>query len=152
MNLILRNNRELWDPFNRISNIEKELSRLFSGSLGLRREEDWGPFFKPDIDLHEEEQQFVVRADIPGIRKEDLEIAITGNVVTIKGERKGESEKKGKNFYHAERWSGGFRRMIELPVDVDSTKAHAAVKEGVLELTLPKSENAKPKQIKVEVK
>ena len=152
MNLIRRDSRNLWEPFDIITDWQEEMNRLFSGSLRRRTREDLPSFFRPDIDLEEDDEQFVVIADVPGIRKEELDISITGNVVTIKGERKEESEKEGKNFYHAERWAGGFTRVIELPGEVDASKVKASVKDGILELTIPKSDSAKPKQIKVDIK
>lgn len=108
--------------------------------------------FSPDVDLHEEENQFVVKADVPGITKENLEVSFTDNVLTIRGERKEENDAKEKNYYRSERWSGAFERSFEFATEVDAAKAKASFKDGVLELVIPKAESAKPKQVKVEIK
>jgi HSP20 family protein len=151
MNLIRQStNRDLWDPFDMISDLQEEMNRLFSRSL--TRPDRVNALYTPEIDLHEDENGFTVKADMPGMRREDLDISILGNKLILKGKRKGETEKKDKNWLHAERWHGSFERSFELPTEVDASNIKAAFKEGVLEVTLPKSEAAKPRQIKVEIK
>ena len=92
-----------------------------------------------------------MKADLPGLTKDDVNVAIQDNLLTIKGERKHEVEKKDSNFYHHERVRGQFIRTIELPTRVEAGKVLATFKDGVLQVTLPKSEEAKPKEIKVSV-
>lgn len=108
--------------------------------------------FSPDVDLHEEGNQFIIKADIPGVKKENLEVSFTDNVLTIRGERVQAKEEKEKNYYRSERWSGSFERSFEFASEIDAAKVTASFKDGVLELTVPKAESAKPKQVKVEVK
>ncbi len=145
MNLI-RKNYNVWDPFSLVEDMDKILSAPV-----LRRGETRG-LFVPDIDFREEGNQYVIKADVPGIQKENLDITLTGNVLTLRGERKGESEVKEKGYTHSERWSGSFERTVEFPDEVDAAGVKAVFKDGVLELTVPKSATAKPRQIKVEVK
>ena len=103
------------------------------------------------VDVVDEKESFLVKADLPGLSKDDVSVAIQDNFLTIKGERKHEIEKKDSNFYHQERVHGQFVRTIELPTRVDAGKILATFKDGVLQVTLPKSEEAKPKEIKVNV-
>lgn len=107
--------------------------------------------FSPDVDLHEEENQYILKADIPGISKENLEVSFLDNVLTIRGERKEEKEAKEKNCYRFERWSGAFERSFEFASEIDTAKVKASFKDGVLELVIPKAESAKPKQVKVSI-
>ena len=150
---LMRRSRDLWDPFDFVRDLQDEMSRFLTVSP-LRKDGDlgWRNFFEPEIEVREENDHFLVRADLPGIKKEELDIAVTGNTLTIKGERKTETEKKGKSYYYSERSHGAFSRTIQLPCEIDSDKVRASYRDGVLELALQKAESAKPKQIKVEVK
>jgi HSP20 family protein len=104
----------------------------------------------PTIDVAEEEDSIVVRAEVPGCKAEDIEISVYGNKLTISGEKKLADEKKEKGYYHVESTYGSFRRELALPTDVDPDKIDAECKDGVLSITLPKA--AKAKTIKVKVK
>ena len=99
----------------------------------------------------EEKDNFLVKVDLPGLSKDDVSLTIQDNFLTIKGERKHEVEKKDTNFFHRERVHGTFARTIELPTRVDAGKVAATFRDGVLHVTLPKSEEAKPKEIQVSV-
>jgi HSP20 family protein len=103
----------------------------------------------PAIDISDDENVITVKAEVPGCRAEDVDISVQGNTLTISGEKKHEEEKKEKGYYYAERSYGSFRRDLTLPADVDSTKIDAACKDGVLTITLPKSERAKAIKVKV---
>ena len=103
----------------------------------------------PAIDIRDDENAITVKAEVPGCRAEDVDISVQGNTLTISGEKKHEEEKKEKGYYYAERSYGSFRRDLTLPADVDSTKIDAACKDGVLTITLPKSEKAKAIKVKV---
>jgi HSP20 family protein len=142
MNLILRNQG---NPFDLFQDFEEDMSRLFTAG-------GKGTVFGPHLDMHEEGNDYILKADLPGIRKEDLKVTIADNVLTIQGERKSETEKKDKNYYRVERWSGSFERSVGFPAEVDASKVKASFKDGVLELTVPKSEKAQPKQIEIDVK
>ena len=150
MNLIKRTGHELWDPFDLMTDFQNEMNRLFHRSL--HKKDGWAKTFEPEVDLVEEKDSFIVKVDIPGIKKEELDIKVEGRLLTLKGERKEEKETKEKNYYASERLYGAFTRMIELPTDVKADQVKAAYKDGVLEITLPKTEGAKAKQVTVEVK
>ncbi len=103
----------------------------------------------PAIDVAEEENAIVVRAEVPGCKAEDIDISVYGNTLTISGEKKLSEEKKEKGYYHVESTYGSFRRELTLPTDVDQDKIDATCKDGVLSITLPKAEKAKAVKIKV---
>ncbi len=103
----------------------------------------------PAIDVAEEEDAIVVRAEVPGCKAEDINISVYGNKLTISGEKKLSEEKKEKGYYHVESTYGSFRRELTLPTDVDQGKIDAACKDGVLSITLPKAEKAKAVKIKI---
>lgn len=138
-----------WDPFTNLEEIREEMNRLFNPAL--RRRGDSEALFSPAVDVVEEKDNFLVKADLPGLTKDDVSVAIQDNYLTIRGERKHEVEKKETNFYHRERVYGAFLRTIELPARIDAGKIQATFRDGVLHVTLPKSEEAKPKEIKVNV-
>jgi len=136
------------DPFSELRRLQDEMLQLFDTSVGRR------PFngaFAPAIDVSEDKDNVIVKADLPGLSKDDIEISLQDNVLTLRGEKKEESETKEKNFYRMERVHGVFSRAFELPATVNASKVAATFKDGVLHITLPKSEEAKPKQIKVNV-
>ena len=135
---------------NSLTTLHNEMDDLFDSFFrGLDR-----PFagYKawPAIDVAEDENSIIVRAEVPGCNAEDVEISVYGNTLTISGEKKLKEEKKEKGYYHVESSYGTFRREITLPTDVDSDKIDATCKEGVLSITLPKA--AKAKAVKVKVK
>jgi len=105
----------------------------------------------PSIDLYEERDNFIVKAEVPGMKREEIDISLHEGALTITGERKVEEKRKGTNF-RTERFFGRFQRTVTLPKAVDGDKVKANYKDGVLTITLPKSEQAKPKQIDVQVK
>ncbi len=148
MNLMKRT--ESWDPFDLLSDVQHDLNRVFDRSL--RGQNGWTRSFRPDLEVREEKDRFVVHADLPGMKKEDLSISVEGTYLTLRGERKEETESKEKGYRYSERFFGTFSRTIELPTEIDAQKVKAAYKDGVLEIQLPKSESAKPKQIDIEVK
>lgn len=109
---------------------------------------DWSPA----IDLSEDKDNVILKADLPGLNREDIRVSIDDNILTIKGERKSENEKKGKNFQRIERFSGYFQRSLDLGESVDPGKVKASYKNGVLEVILPKTEQKKSEVVDVEVK
>lgn len=106
--------------------------------------------FTPTIDMYDEKDEMVVKADIPGVKKEDVHISLMDNTLIIRGEIKKEKEKKEEDYYYSERSYGNFSRTIILPVKVQSKKIKANFKNGVLEIHLPKSPEAKQKEIQIE--
>ena len=141
-------------PFRRghrhsLANLHNEMDDLFDSFFrGLDR-----PFagYKacPPIDVSEEENAINVRAEVPGCKAEDIDIAVYGNTLTISGEKKLSEEKKEKGYYHIESSYGSFRRELTLPTDVDQNKIDAVCKNGVLSIKLPKAEKSKAVKVKV---
>lgn len=143
------------DPFGLLKSFRDEMDRLFEDFFTPWRRRSLLPteaVWTPELDVYEDENEVVVTADVPGLKPEEIDISISGNTLTIRGEKKREEEKKGKNYYRLERSHGSFSRSVELPVSVDTKKISATYKNGVLEVTLPKVEEAKPKKVKIEVK
>ena len=135
---------------NGLARLRTEMDDLFDSFFrGLDRPFD-GYRVWPAIDVAEQDEAIVVRAEVPGCKAEDIEISVHGNVLTISGEKKAEQEQKEKGYYYVESTYGSFRRELNLPTDVDAGKIEAVCKEGVLSVTLPKA--AKAKAIKVKVK
>lgn len=139
-----------WDPFADLFDFRREMDRLidtFFGRTPVLREEAWAPA----VDIYETKDALVVKAELPGVKPEEVEVSIAGNTLTLKGERKREAEVSEKGYYRLERSYGSFQRSLELPSVVDADKVKATYKDGLLEVRLPKKEEAKPKEIKVEV-
>jgi HSP20 family protein len=141
-----------WDPFREAVSLRDAMNALFQDSY-IRPSSPMGqggPGATPlALDVSENENEFVVKASLPGVKPEDVHITVHGETLTIQGTSKVEEEKKGEHWHLRERRFGSFQRSIGLPTPVDSDKAQAAFEHGVLTLTLPKSEQAKPRQIKV---
>ena len=108
--------------------------------------------FSPSVDVKESDKDFTIRAEIPGVEEKDVEVTVTKDAVTIKGEKKEEKEDKDKNYYYMERSYGSFNRVIPLAVETDANKAEASFKNGVLNITIPKKSSAKTKGTKVPIK
>jgi len=103
----------------------------------------------PAVDLADRKDEVVLRADLPGLEQKDIEVTVEGGMLTIRGERKEEKEEKRENYYHAERWAGRFARSVMLPPGVDADKVKATFKNGVLEVHIPKTKEAKGKKVEV---
>jgi HSP20 family protein len=140
-----------WDPFREAVSLRDAMNALFQDSFVRPSgpvSQGGGPAALP-LDVSENENEFVVKASLPGIKPEDVQITVHGDTLTIQGESKFEEEKKGERWHLRERRSGSFQRSIVLTTPVNSDKAQAQFEHGVLTLTLPKSEQAKPRQIKI---
>ena len=135
--------------------LRDEMNRLFDtffqGTLHPRGG-DWKETFLPAIDVHETASEIVVTAELPGIKPEDVDVNLTGNILTIKGEKKEDVDQKGKSWHRIERSYGTFQRTFQLPDSVDPERAKAAYDHGVLRVTVAKTEAARPRSIKVDVK
>ena len=148
-----------WRPFAELARIEREMGRRFEGFLGRPWFGLWPEhprfreigFPEPAVELYEEKDDVVIKAELPGMKKEDLEINISDNLLTLKGEKRKEEEVKEKGYYYSERSYGAFTRTIEIPKAVRTERIHASFKDGVLEVRLPKTEEAKRKEIKIKV-
>jgi HSP20 family protein len=149
-----------WRPFSEMARWEREMERVFDDFFGRRLrpiwDERWWPartvgISTPAVDLYEEKDEIVAKAELPGIGRDDIQVNIADHRLTITGEKKKEEEIKEENYYRSERSYGSFTRSVELPADVQAEKAKASFKDGVLEIRLPKTEEAKKKEIKVNV-
>jgi HSP20 family protein len=109
---------------------------------------DWAP----RVDIAETDKEFSIRAEIPEVKKEDVKVTVDNGVLSLRGERKQEKEEKGKKFHRIERFYGSFTRSFTLPDNVDESKIEASYKDGMLYLTIPKTEETKPKAIDVKIK
>ena len=142
-----------WSPFRHLSLLRDEIDRLFDSPLNAltSNSQQFLNGWLPTVDLYEDRDHLVLKAEIPGMKKEDIEISLHGDVLTLSGERKEEEEWEKAETYRAERFLGRFQRTFTLPVTVDASKVQASYKDGILTVTLPKVEEAKPKQIEVKV-
>lgn len=144
-----------WGPDKEMMSLRQAMDRLMEEAfVGPHRlAELLGDSHKyPVLDVFETKEDIVVKASLPGVKPEDVDVSVADNVLTIKGEFKQEEEAKDKNYLRQERRYGSFSREFTLPVEVKSEKAEATFENGVLTLKLPRSETAKPKQIKIKAK
>jgi HSP20 family protein len=144
-----------WDPLRDLSSIQEKMNQLFEDTLSRTRGREEGlaaGMWTPAVDIYETGESVVVKAELPGLTKEQVGIEVKDGILTLKGERKVEREVKEENYHRVERAYGTFQRSFSLPASVDQEKIGATLKDGVLEVTLPKKEQAKPKQISVSVK
>jgi HSP20 family protein len=141
-----------WEPARELATIQNEMNRLFGTffndpagagtATGVRR-------WIPAMDLVENDNDFVLRADLPGLTESDVNIELEDNVLTISGERKSEHEDRRQGFYRVERASGSFSRSLTLPEGIDPEKINASFSNGVLEVTVPKPEQRKPRKVTI---
>ncbi len=143
-----------WNPVRDLFGMQEEMNMLFDNFFGAaRRGDDIGLVrWAPRVDIVEEKDAFELAADLPGLTKDDIKIEIHDNVLTLRGEKKLEEEKKDKNYRLAERYYGEFVRTFTLPENVNKDGIEAQFQDGVLKVGIPKIEKAKPKQIEVKVK
>jgi len=132
-----------------LTRLHDEMDDLFRGFFSDWDWPVWSGSRWPAIDIAEKDNEFVVKAEVPGCKADDIDISVHGSTLTISGEKKAEEEKKEKGYYHVERSYGSFRRDFNLASDIDSEKIEATCKDGVLTIKLPKSEKAKAVKIKV---
>jgi HSP20 family protein len=142
-----------WEPFRNLVDIQGEVNRLFDTFTGRPVTGSSAPVrpWMPSLDMHETKDDLVLRVELPGVREKDVAVSITGDLLTIKGERRWEDESNGQKFLHVERAYGQFERLVQLPMAVQADKVRAAYRDGVLEVTLPKAEELKPREIKIDI-
>ena len=141
-----------WNPFREFEDMERRFDSLLgrpSFTPMWRRAPAEQMGWTPAIDVFEKDDSFVVKAEIPGMKEEDIDISVSGDTLTIKGERKAESEVKEEDYHYCERCYGSFSRSISIPSSVDAAKIEASYNNGILEVTLPKAPEVKPKKIEV---
>lgn len=142
-----------WDPFRELEDMSERLNRVFSrptlrnGGKENLTVADW----MPTVDISETDGEYLIKAELPEVRKEDVKVTVENGVLTLQGERRQEKEEKGKRFHRVERSYGSFVRSFTLPESVDESGVRAEYKDGVLNLHLPKTEKVKPKAIDVKV-
>jgi HSP20 family protein len=140
-----------WRPFREVSRLRREMDRLWDDYFGPGRQA-FKPMemeFAPAVDVKETADKVVIKAEVPGIDAKDINISITGDVLTIKGEKKSEREEKEENYHVVERSYGSFSRSLVLPAAVEVDKIEAGYDKGVLTVTCPKKEEVKPKAIEI---
>lgn len=154
MTLITRRS-QYYNPFQELEKIQNEIGRLFGSSLSKKGEsgvetilESWSPA----MDVIENKDSYVIKADLPGLTKDQIDVSIDKDVLTIKGEKKQEEKVEKENYLRSERFEGIYYRSVSLPSNVDTSNIKAEYQNGTLQLTLPKKEESKPKQVRLEVK
>jgi HSP20 family protein len=143
-----------WDPFRELEDMSERLNRMFSRPAAPAKNDkealtvaDW----IPTVDISETDGEYVIKAELPDVKKEDVKVTLEDGVLTLTGERRQEKEEKNTKYHRVERSYGSFGRSFSLPDLVDETKVKAEYKDGMLNLRLPKSEKAKPRAIEVKV-
>ena len=150
MNIMTR-----WDPYKELEEMQHRLSTLY-GRAPVRKDSgkeealtvaEWVPL----VDITEDDKEYLIKAEVPEVKKEDVKVSVQDDVLTIAGERKFEKEEKDKKYHRVERAYGSFHRSFTLPDDADAQKVVAEFKDGLLKVRLPKTEQAKSKSIEVKV-
>jgi len=141
-----------WDPARELDTFQSDMNRLFDSFFGRRdasTPNGYGRRWIPPMDLVETDEDLVLRADLPGLDRDDIEIEVKDNVLTVSGERKAEHEDKGEGFYRVERAFGRFSRSLDLPQGIDASRVSAGFNQGVLEVRVPKPEERKPTRVEI---
>lgn len=143
-----------WDPFRDLISIQDRMNRLFEQTLSRSRGEEGvsATTWTPAVDIYETADTIVMKAELPGVVREDIQIQINGNTLTLKGERRFAKDVQEESYLRIERAYGSFHRSFTLPASVQQDKVRALFKDGVLELSLPKAEESKPKRISIDVR
>jgi len=145
-----------WEPFRDLVGIQDRMNRLFDEAFRGARgtsEEEWalGGSWAPMVDIYEQNGDIVLKAELPGVDPKDVDIRVENNTLTLRGQRHFDKDVKRESYHRVERSYGAFSRAFTLPNVVDTEKIKADFKDGVLRLTLPKREEAKPKQISINI-
>ncbi|KAF0184514.1 MAG: HSP20 family protein [Nitrospirae bacterium] len=144
-----------WSPLKELEEMKRDMDRLFDDFFAGRRprcNRQEGSVVVPGVELFDRQTELILRAELPGIAKEDIDITITREAVTLKGEFRRDETTKPEDSFIAERAYGTFSRTVQLPFEIDEDKADAILKNGLLEVVLPKREDARPKEVRIEVK
>jgi len=146
-----------WNPFREMEDMQRRMSSLFDWSpfrrsnLTADEENITVPEWAPMVDIVEDEKEYLIKAELPEVQKDDVKVTVENGTLTISGERKAEKEQKGRRFHRVERFYGRFERSFSIPDDAEANDVKAEFKDGVLRVHLAKSEKARPKQIEVKV-
>jgi HSP20 family protein len=149
-----------WNPARELAawpsdlfGIQREINKMFDGVFRSTGDEDYSfSSWAPAVDIAEHDDEYLVKVELPGVNKDEVKLTLENNILTIRGEKKQEKETKKENYHRVERSYGSFQRSFTLPAAVKSDKIDASYKDGILSVSLPKTEEAKPKQIEVKVK
>jgi HSP20 family protein len=141
-----------FDPFRDLTDIQAEINRAFDAYFGVQPrtaapERAWAP----PVDVYETRDDLVVAVELPGVLEKDIHLTMTGDVLSLRGQRGIAAEAREENYHRIERWSGTFERHVQLPIPVQADRIRASYKDGVLEIRLPKLDEVKPREIKIEV-
>lgn len=142
-----------YEPWGLVNQLQNEVNRMFEGRRGYWPDDDASVVtmdWVPSVDIKEEDNQFVLHADIPGVDPKDIEVTMEGGALTIRGERKSETRENREGYHRVERVSGQFYRRFSLPDTANPEKIHATGKNGVLEITIAKHEKVQPRRIKID--
>lgn len=142
------------DPFRDLTGIQERMNQIFEDALARSRGRDEGlrtGMWTPAVDIYEKNDAVVVKAELPGVEKDQISVEVKDGILTLRGERKFERDVKEESYHRIERSYGTFLRSFSLPVSVDQNQVKATFRDGVLEVELPKKEQAKPKQVKVDI-
>lgn len=139
-----------WDPYRELSSFADRFNRTFGSMQARERDEEVGlGAWMPPVDIAEDKEKITLTAELPGFKENEVQIQMEGNLLTLRGDRKFEEEKNGRNYHRVERSYGQFIRSFTLPNNVDRENIRARFNSGLLEVEMPKREDAKPKQIKI---
>jgi HSP20 family protein len=141
-----------WPTFGRLSTLHDEIERLFDTPFSaLAATSELLNGWAPRLDVYEDKENVYVKAELPGLKREEIELSLQDGTLSLSGERKSETRTEGTEQYRSERFFGRFQRTISLPAPIATDKVKAEYKDGILTVTLPKTEEAKPKKIEVSV-
>lgn len=143
--------RQGFDPLQELERLQQEINTLFDTEQGEQNTGLFDRTVSPAIDVLETDNDFKVVCNLPGVEDKDIDVSVADNVLTIKGEKKQHNPDENAKVYRREDWSGSFQRTLSLPRSVDAEKIDAELRDGVLQLTMPKREEVKPRQIDVKV-
>jgi HSP20 family protein len=142
---------ERWDPFRNLGDIQSEMNRLFDNFSGRPASTAGERMWFPAVDVRETKDEVVLSFDVPGMSEKDIQLSITGDLLTVRGERKFDREESKDTYHRVERVYGKFERTVQLSMPVQTDKVKATYREGVLEVKLPKVEEVKPREIKIDL-
>lgn len=142
-----------WEPFRNVTDIQGEMNRLFDTFLGrpLAGAAPSARMWMPPIDMAETDDELILTVEIPGVREKDVTVSITGDLLSIKGQRRPDDAATDRKPLHVERLYGQFERLIQLPLPVQGDRVKATFREGVLQISLPKSDELRPRQIQIDI-
>jgi HSP20 family protein len=138
-----------WEPYRDLVSLQERMNRLFNDSLSRWSGEETYGSWTPPVDIFEKNESLVILAELPGLRREDIDISVEGGTLTLRGERRRDNEVKEESYYRVERRYGVFARSFSLPTSVDAEKIQATYSGGLLRIELPKAEEARPKRVEI---